>query len=148
MHVDLARPLGDFQPITSWFGYDELNYSTTPHGRLLLHELRDAYPVPVYIRAHHLFTSGDGKPALKWSSTNIYSVDAAGKPVYDFTIIDQIFDAYRDAGVRPMVELGFMPEALASGASPVSYTHLDVYKRQVQSRPQPFAQRLEHIPSR
>jgi len=139
VHVDLARPLGDFQPITSWFGYDELNYSTTPHGRLLLHELRDAYPVPVYIRAHHLFTSGDGKPALKWSSTNIYSVDAAGKPVYDFTIIDQIFDAYRDAGVRPMVELGFMPEALASGANPYYMAYPHTIEGSVQSPPKDYA---------
>jgi xylan 1,4-beta-xylosidase len=34
--------------------------------------------------------------------------------VYDFKILDGIFDAYRDAGVRPMVELGFMPKDLAA----------------------------------
>jgi xylan 1,4-beta-xylosidase len=118
IHIDLQRPIGEFRPITNWFGYDESNYTTTPNGRALLHELHDAYPVPVYIRAHHLLTSGNGIPELKWSSTNVYSVDANGKPVYDFKILDQIFDTYRDAGVRPMVELGFMPEALASAAGP------------------------------
>jgi xylan 1,4-beta-xylosidase len=139
VHVDLAHPLGAWKPITAWFGYDELNYTTTPHGRELLGELHDAYPVPVYIRAHHLFTSGDGKPALKWSSTNIYTLDAAGKPLYDFRIIDQTFDAYRDAGVRPMVELGFMPEALASGTNPYYLAYPHTIEGSVQSPPKDFA---------
>ena len=68
----------------------------------------------MYIRAHHLLTSGDGKPELKFSSTNVYREDANGKPIYDFTILDGIFDAYQAAGVRPMVELGFMPRDLAA----------------------------------
>src|SRR5207302_395745 len=40
--------------------------------------------------------------------------DPAGKPIYDFTILDGIFDEYRAAGVRPMVEFGFMPKDLAA----------------------------------
>ncbi len=114
VHVDLAKPVGAYKPIYSWFGYDESNYTTMQHGRELLTELHDLAPVPVYIRAHHLLTSGDGKPELKWSSSNVYSEDANGKPIYDFKILDGIFDAYKAAGVRPMVELGFMPEALAA----------------------------------
>jgi xylan 1,4-beta-xylosidase len=114
IHVDLAKPIGAYKPIYAWFGYDEANYTTMQHGRELLTELHDLAPVPVTIRAHHLLTSGDGKPELKWSSTNVYTEDANGKPVYDFKILDGIFDAYKAAGVRPMVELGFMPEALAA----------------------------------
>jgi xylan 1,4-beta-xylosidase len=137
--VDLNKPLGEFKPITAWFGYDELNYTTTAHGRQLLRDLHDAYPVPVTIRAHHLFTSGDGKPALKWSSTNIYTLDAAGKRVYDFKIIDATFDSYRDAGVRPMVELGFMPEALASGTNPYYLAYPHTIEGSVQSPPKDYA---------
>jgi len=118
INVDLARSQGPFKPIYSWFGYDESNYTTMKHGRQLLMELHDLTPVPVYIRAHHLFTSGNGVAELKWSSSNIFVLDQSGKPVYDFTIIDQIFDAYHQAGVRPMVELGFMPQDLASGQPP------------------------------
>ena len=114
IRVDLAKSVGAYKPIYAWFGYDESNYTTMQHGRELLTELHDLAPVPVYIRAHHLLTSGDGKPELKWSSTNVYTEDASGKPVYDFNILDGIFDAYKAAGVRPMVELGFMPEALAA----------------------------------
>jgi xylan 1,4-beta-xylosidase len=112
--VDLNAKIGPFEPIYAWFGYDEANYTTMPHGRELLRELHDLSPVPVHIRVHHLLTSGDGKAELKFSSTNIYTEDADGKPHYDFTIIDSIFDAWRNAGVRPLVELGFMPKDLAA----------------------------------
>ena len=114
IHVDLNQTAGTFKPIYNWFGYDEANYTTAPHGRALLRELHDLSPVPVYIRVHHLLTSGDGRAELKFSSTNIYSEDPQGHPVYDFKLIDGIFDAYKSAGVRPMVELGFMPRDLAA----------------------------------
>jgi len=111
--VDLAKTIGPYELLYPWFGYDEANYTTAPNGRALLRELHDLSPVPVSIRVHHLLTSGDGVPDLKWSSTNVYREDTDGKPVYDFTILDGIFDAYQQAGVRPLVELGFMPKDLA-----------------------------------
>jgi xylan 1,4-beta-xylosidase len=114
IQVDLNRPVGPYTPIYRWFGYDESNYTSMQYGRELLGELHDLTPDPVYIRAHHLLTSGDGVPELKWSSSNVFSLDANGKPVYDFTITNRTFDAYRDAGVRPFVELGFMPKDLAA----------------------------------
>lgn len=114
VHVDLDRTVGPYKPIYSWFGYDEANYTTMRQGRELLGQLHDLSPVPVYIRAHHLLTSGDGVAELKFSSTNVYTEDSSGKPVYDFKILDGIFDAYKAAGVRPMVELGFMPKDLAA----------------------------------
>src|ERR1700733_4967027 len=112
--VDLAKSVGPYKAIYSWFGYDEGNFTTMRDGRKLLAELHDLSPVPVYIRAHHLLTSGDGVAELKWSSTNVYREDANGKPIYDFTILDGIFDEYKVAGVRPIVELGFMPKDLAA----------------------------------
>jgi xylan 1,4-beta-xylosidase len=116
--VDISAIEGKFTPIYSWFGYDESNYTTTKNGQALLRELHDLSPVPVHIRAHFLLASGDGKPELKWSSTNVYTEDAKGNPVYSWAILDQIFDAYAAAHVRPMVELGFMPEALSSHPEP------------------------------
>ncbi|HVT97312.1 MAG TPA: hypothetical protein VHE33_07365 [Acidobacteriaceae bacterium] len=114
INVDLSQKIAPYQPIYSWFGYDEANYTTTNLGRALTHELADLSPVPVHIRVHHLLTSGNGEPELKFSSTNVYHEDASGNPVYDFTILDNIFDAYKAAGVEPMVELGFMPKDLAA----------------------------------
>ncbi len=123
VNVDLGAPQGKFTPIYSWFGYDESNFTTTKNGRALLRELHDLTPVPVHIRAHFLLTTGDGKPEMKWSSTNVYTEDAQGHPVYSWTILDQIFDAYAQAGVRPMVELGFMPQALSSQPEPYRILH-------------------------
>ncbi len=120
IQVDLAKPQGPYNPIYSWFGYDESNYTTMKDGKQLLRELHDLSPVPVYIRAHHLLTSGNGVAELKWSSSNVFSLDANGNPVYDFTITDQTFDAYQKAGVRPMVELGFMPKDLAAKVAGVN----------------------------
>lgn len=116
--VHLDHKLGQLPPIYRWFGYDESNYTTTRNGLELLHKLHDLTPVPVYIRAHFLLASGNGKPELKWSSSNVYTEDAKGNPVYNWTILDGIFDAYAAAHVRPMVELGFMPKALSSHPDP------------------------------
>lgn len=114
IQVDLGKTVGPYKPIYRWFGYDEANYTTMRHGTELLTELHDLSPVPVYIRVHHLLTSGNGEAELKFSSTNVYTEDANGKPVYNFKILDGIFDSYKAAGVRPMVELGFMPKDLAA----------------------------------
>jgi xylan 1,4-beta-xylosidase len=114
IQVDLDKPEGAYKPITNWFGYDESNYTTMKYGEQLLGELHDLSAAPVTIRAHHLLTSGNGVAELKWSSSNVFSLNNAEKPVYDFTITDQTFDEFKKAGVRPMVELGFMPRDLAA----------------------------------
>ena len=116
--VNLQKSEGAFPPVYAWFGYDESNYTTMENGKALLKELHDTTPEPVYVRAHFLLTNGDGKPELKWSSTNVYSDDASGKPIYDWTILDNTFDAWVGAHVRPFVELGFMPKALSSHPDP------------------------------
>jgi xylan 1,4-beta-xylosidase len=139
VQVDLGKSEGAYRPIGNWFGYDESNFTTMKYGRQLLPELHDLSPAPVYIRAHHLFTSGDGTAKLKWSSTNVFSLDASGKPVYDFTILDQIFDEYQRAGVRPMVELGFMPKDLASGTMPYEFPYPKTISGSVQSPPKDYA---------
>ena len=119
--VHLDKPTGTLTHAWTWVGYDEPNYTYSPNGLKLLHELAAMDKAPVYVRTHNLFTSGDGKGSLKWGSTNVYTEDAQGHPVYDWTIVDRIFDAYHDAGVRPLVELGFMPQALTTGPAP--YRH-------------------------
>jgi xylan 1,4-beta-xylosidase len=90
-------------------------------GRKLLSEIEALSPVPVYMRAHNLMTSGNGTPALKWGSTNMYTEDKDGKPVYNWTIIDKIFDTYIERHMKPLAQIGFMPEALST--NPVPYQH-------------------------
>ena len=121
VQVQVDKPTGALPRPWSYFGYDEPNFTYSPNGTKLLRELKQLSPVPVYVRAHNLLTSGDGTGSLKWGSTNAYTEDAKGNPVYDWKVVDRIFDAYRDAGVRPLVEIGFMPEALSTGPAP--YRH-------------------------
>ncbi len=123
IRVDTTVPLGEMYPFWAWFGHDEPNYTYTENGRALLSQLQALSPVPVFMRVHNLLTSGDGTPALKWGSTNVYTEDAAGRPVYDWTILDRIVDAYRERGMRPFVQLGFMPEALSSAPPGRPYRH-------------------------
>ncbi|HUJ30910.1 MAG TPA: hypothetical protein VLY23_06485 [Candidatus Acidoferrum sp.] len=122
VRIGAASDLGPLRSVWSYFGYDEPNYTYAPHGRELISELAALGPVPVYIRTHNLLTTGDGTPALKWGSTNAYTEDASGKPVYDWTIVDRIFDTYVHAGARPFVELGFMPEALSIHPQPYQHS--------------------------
>jgi len=121
LDIDAARVKGPMTPIWAWFGYDEPNYTTAPNGKKLLGDIAALSPVPVYVRAHNLMTSGDGSYALKWGSTNMYSEDKDGKPVYDWTIIDGIFDTYIQRGMKPLAQIGFMPEALSERPQP--YRH-------------------------
>jgi xylan 1,4-beta-xylosidase len=72
----------------------------------------------VYIRTHFMLATGDGMPNFKWGSTNAYTEDASGKPVYNWTIVDRIVDTYLEAKAKPFVEIGFMPEALSSKPEP------------------------------
>jgi xylan 1,4-beta-xylosidase len=118
IRVDAARTVGAFKPIYAYFGYDEPNYTYTPNGRKLVGELAAMSGTPVYIRTHFMLATGDGTPGLKWGSTNAYTEDPSGKPVYDWTIADRIFDTYLHAGAKPFVEIGFMPKALSSHPEP------------------------------
>ncbi len=120
--VDASKRLGPLRPMWRYFGYDEPNYTYMRDGRKLLSELAALSPLPVYVRTHNLLTSGDGAAALKWGSTNAYTEDAAGRPRYDWTILDRIFDAYVRRGMKPLVEIGFMPEALSVKPQPYRHT--------------------------
>jgi xylan 1,4-beta-xylosidase len=57
-----------------------------------------------YIRFHAIFHDEIG----------LYDEDAQGKPVYNFSYVDQIYDGLLENKVRPFVELSFMPKKLAA----------------------------------
>jgi xylan 1,4-beta-xylosidase len=85
-------------------------------GRAIL-SLRDSYRKDLravkqitgfeYVRFHAIFHDEVG----------VYDEDAQGRPIYNFSYVDQIYDGLLANGVKPFVELSFMPNKLA--ASPV-----------------------------
>jgi xylan 1,4-beta-xylosidase len=123
VEVDASRTMGELKPIWRFFGADEPNYATMKDGRKLMKHLGDLRPGNVYFRAHNLLNTGDGTPAFKWGSTNAYTEDRDGKPVYDWTVTDRIIDSYLERGVRPYLQIGFMPQALSSAKPGTPYQH-------------------------
>jgi xylan 1,4-beta-xylosidase len=119
--VDVSKPIGRFEPVWAWVGHDEPNYTYTYEGHELLTRLSELSSYPVHDRTHNLLTSGDGTSALKWGSTNAFTRDELGKPIYNWSIVDRIFDTYKATGITPFVEIGFMPEALSLHPEP--YQH-------------------------
>jgi len=70
------------------------------------HDLREVKQVTAmeYIRFHALFHDEMG----------VYDEDAQGQPIYNFSYVDQVYDGLLENGVRPFVELSFMPKKLAA----------------------------------
>ncbi|HEY8956286.1 GH39 family glycosyl hydrolase [Chitinophaga sp.] len=62
-----------------------------------------------YIRMHGLLTD----------DMAVYTEDGKGNPVYNYMYIDVLFDFLHSIGMKPFVELGFMPSALASGSKTI-----------------------------
>ena len=124
IRVDAATPVGEMRPFWSYFGYDEPNFTTQKDGQKLLTELSQLSPTTVYVRAHNLLTSKGNSPGpdLKWGYTDVYKEDKKGKPIYNWTIVDSIVDTYIQRGMKPLVEIGFMPKDLSSKPEPYEHT--------------------------
>ncbi|MFT4091393.1 MAG: beta-xylosidase [Asticcacaulis sp.] len=121
--VDASKSTGPLKPVWRFFGADEPNYATMKDGQKLLGHLGALKPNQVYFRAHNLLNTGDGTAAFKWGSTNAYTEDKDGNPIYNWMITDMIIDSYLDRGVRPYLQIGFMPEALSSAPEGMPYRH-------------------------
>ena len=82
-------------------------------GRAIL-SLRESYRADLrsvkkitdfqYVRFHAIFHDEAG----------VYDEDSQGSPVYNFSYVDQIYDGLLQNGVRPFIELSFMPNKLAA----------------------------------
>jgi xylan 1,4-beta-xylosidase len=62
-----------------------------------------------YLRMHGLLCDDMG----------VYQEDKKGQPIYNWQYVDALTDALLETGVKPFVELGFMPKALASGTQTI-----------------------------
>jgi xylan 1,4-beta-xylosidase len=70
-----------------------------------------------YVRFHAILSDDIG----------LFDIDPAGNPVYNFSYIDQIYDWLLANGIRPYVELSFMPRKMASApatSEPFKFHHV------------------------
>ena len=65
-----------------------------------------------YVRFHGLFCDDMG----------VYQEDKSGQPIYNWQYVDELFDFLQSIGMKPFVELGFMPSALASGSQTIFWS--------------------------
>jgi xylan 1,4-beta-xylosidase len=71
-----------------------------------------------YIRMHGLFCDDMG----------VYREGKGGQPEYNWQYIDELYDFLQSIGMKPFVELGFMPSALASGSKTIFWWRGNVTK--------------------
>lgn len=116
LRIDASQPGVRYERFWGNLGYESLKNGTlASESRQLFALLRESNlrnPNTFrYVRAHNLF--GDG--VSPWGEgCDIYNENAAGEAVYNWEIVDQVFDEILRSGLKPMVEFGFMPDELAS----------------------------------
>ena len=130
VRVEASDDQGPITRVWQSIGYDEINWTYTPTGKRLLATFAKFSGSSYYVRPHYVFCSGSGFGIPHWGSGNVYHEDENGDPYYDFTIVDQAYDAIVSAGHHVLVELGFTPrdllppqaEELKVVPSPTAYT--------------------------
>ncbi len=102
--IDAAAPAHPFPHFWEhMFGSGRASLSLRESYRQDLREVKKITDVE-YIRFHAIFLDEMG----------VYDEDSAGRPVYNFSYVDEVYDGLLQNGVRPFVELSFMPKKLAS----------------------------------
>ncbi|HET7206508.1 MAG TPA: glycosyl hydrolase family 39 [Terriglobales bacterium] len=102
--IDLSAPAQPFPHFWEhMFGSGRANLTLRDSYRRDLREVKQITDLR-YVRFHGIFLDDMG----------VYDEDAQGRPVYNFSYVDQAYDGLLAIGVRPFVELSFMPYKLAS----------------------------------
>ena len=112
IRVNSQEAAGKLEHDWRYIGYDECNYTYIPEGIAQLEKFRALEDEPYFVRTHFMFCTGNCHGTYKFGSTNLYTEDETGDPVYDFTVFDRVIDTYLRVGHKPFIELGFMPKDL------------------------------------
>ena len=97
-----------------------------------LFDRSDRFGCLKYIRNHHVLSSL--KHGDKEMGGNVYSEDENGNPIYDFTFINSVYAQCVAHGIKPVVEMDFVPEALARPRTTPLVPGGDMYEQQVDFR--------------
>ena len=103
-----ARPFPHFWE--QMFGSGRAVLSLRESYRDDLRAVRDATGFG-YVRFHGIFDDENG----------VYAEDRQGRPLYNWSYVDQIYDGLLANHVRPFVELSFMPKAMAASQTPHAF---------------------------
>ncbi len=115
--IDVSAPAHPFPHFWEhMFGSGRANLTLRESYRNDLRQVKQITDVE-YVRFHAIFLDDMG----------VYDEDSAGRPIYNFSYVDQAYDGLLQNGVRPFVELSFMPKKLAAKDAP----HAFWYKQNV-----------------
>ena len=106
--IDAAAPSHAFPHFwEQMFGSGRANLSLRESYQKDLRAVRDVTGFQ-YIRFHAILDDENG----------VYDEDAQGKPIYNFSYVDQIYDRLLEEHLRPFVEISFMPRKLSLNLQP------------------------------
>lgn len=121
MRVDASASAGKLEQVWHMVGSEHLSQlfdTSKSGGKVIGPDFEESLRLArtelgaTLVRAHNILSDELG----------VYR-EVNGEPVYDFTKIDQIFDRVRALGLRPIVELSFMPEALATDPTATIFSY-------------------------
>jgi len=121
VQVISTRVVGKMNPkLWANIGYDPMYATTVAEEALPLWRLFRETGAFRYIRMHNLFSDGFAQWSLRmekpiYCGNRIYSVDSRGKPQYNFWHLDEVLDILLSAGLKPILEMDFMPDDLTEG---------------------------------
>ena len=102
--IDAAAPAHPFPHFWEhMFGSGRANLTLRDSYRQDLRQVKKITEME-FVRFHAIFLDDMG----------VYDEDNEGRPIYNFSYVDQAYDGLLQNGVRPFVELSFMPKKLAS----------------------------------
>ncbi|HID23854.1 MAG TPA: hypothetical protein EYP14_15850, partial [Planctomycetaceae bacterium] len=139
--VDASQKVGRCnRKLWACIGYDPLYAATVREESVAFWQLVRRTRAIRYVRCHNIFSDGlaqracgpvrrmlqsgelrsprDNRPASPseaYFGCRIYTEDELGRPNYNFWHLDHVYDIFLSAGVKPIVECDFMPDALAEG---------------------------------
>ena len=117
IYVNPSKQVGKIEPFWSGIGddlfFNHVTSSSAKIGYKYISEINKHRPIFRFWRSHNIFSDREAPWGLL-SGGKVYQEDSNGNPIYNWDRLDQVFDLIVNAGLTPIVELGFMPEALTS----------------------------------
>ncbi len=121
--VDAARIVGKCDPkLWANIGFDPMYSHTVSLMTQPVWDLIRETRAFRYIRCHNTFS--DAAPNARPDQImgcRVYTEDANGAARYNFQYLDRVLDTWTRAGLKPILEMDFMPDALAEGAVQRNY---------------------------
>jgi xylan 1,4-beta-xylosidase len=122
--ADVSRVMGSCDPkLWANIGFDPMYYHTVdPATQVVWNMIRESRAFR-YIRCHNTFSDAAPQtPPDRIMGCRVYVEESDGTSRYDFRYLDQVLDIWTGAGLKPILEMDFMPDALADGPLKRNYT--------------------------